>query len=198
MGLDMESEQSAKKHKAKPSPHKIELGAGEKVEVPWDEGAAHGQQAGTLSATIFVISACLAVVFLSPVFAMVEFGRGLREGDAERIGRFLDSRTVADRVFTKIHRGRPNLSKVQVLELEAFLRQNLSPNGLAGIASLPPDNRPTVPQTGQGFGRYPASSVSGFRYRGLNEVEVNLDDGVTVFFERTGLLGWRVYDISLP
>lgn len=189
---------SDKQLRVQPKPIRIE-GESTRDDVPWANPESESKSALSVSGIfIFTTFFVLVAFFASPFYSLHALGKALLSGNSEIIERMIDLPAIKDQLLNEAvgkigSGGSEDLNQVRIA-----LDSLLSGQGVAEIFSKQLGERPVLSAIGKSFGTFPDAGVVRVRYRNLDTVEAEMDDGLVLFLERRGIVWWKVFRVELP
>lgn len=178
----------------------IQIQRAEKVvPVPWGGEDTPSKSSFPFSgAVLLLVLATLILFFGSPYYKLLSLRKGLENGDEVTVSRSVDFAGIKSQLINETAGigGGDALGKMK--KVQTFLDQNVNAQGVIDIFQMEPNGRPSIPVIERSFGQFPLSSIVKVRYKNLDTVEVEMDDGVVLFLERLGVFDWRVFRVDLP
>lgn len=178
----------------------IQIQRAEKVvPVPWGGEEAPSKSRFPFSgAVILLVLTTLILFFGSPYYKLLSLRKGLENGDEEAISRSVDFAGIKSQLINETAGAGGGDALGKMKKVQTFLDQNVNAQGVIDIFQMEPKGRPSIPVIERSFGQFPLSSIVKVRYKNLDTVEVEMDDGVALFLERRGGFDWRVFRVDLP
>lgn len=178
----------------------IQIQQADKVaDVPWGGEEAASKAGFPFSGVVLLLVLLTLVLFFgSPYYKLLSLRKGLENGDVAMIARSVDFTGIKSQLINETAGvgGVDALGKME--EVQTFVDQNVNAQGIIDIFQMEPSDRPAIPVIGRSFGQFPISGTVKVRYKNLDTVEAEMDDGVVLFLERLGGFDWRVFRVDLP
>lgn len=187
-----------KECKSKPQPFNIHQRR-DQDEVPWfTEEQARGAKFPFSGLVVAFALLTVGAFFASPYYKLFTLRQSLENGGVEALSQSVDFGAIKNQLINEaVGLGGENaISNVD--RVKAFLEQNLNAEGVSSIYQQGVGDRAQIPVLQKSFGDFPHNQANVIRYKNLDTVVVEMDDGVVLFLERVGVFDWRIFRVGFP